>query len=100
MSPRWRRAESTNGACAYDSRKNAASLSVCGIVSPSCVNLCDLAMASPTILLIEDDADDAALIVDGLARAIPREQIEICRDGAAALDFLHGRGDYAQRDGT
>ena len=54
-------------------------------------------MASPTILLIEDGADDAALIVDGLARAIPREHVAVCRDGSAALDFLHRRGEYANR---
>lgn len=56
------------------------------------------AVASPTVLLIEDNADDAALIVDGLARAMPGEHIEVCRDGAAALDFLHCRGNYATRD--
>ncbi len=54
-------------------------------------------MASPTILLIEDDADDAALIVDGLARAIPREHVAVCRHGSAALDFLQRRGEFANR---
>lgn len=52
---------------------------------------------APTVLLIEDNADDAQLIVDGLARIVPREQIKVCADGGAALDFFHCRGDYAGR---
>lgn len=55
-------------------------------------------MSGPTILLIEDNPDDIALIVDGLARAVSREQIEVCRDGAAALDFVHCRGSYSDRE--
>jgi two-component system response regulator len=46
---------------------------------------------APTILLIEDNADDAALIVEGLARAIPRDHIEVCHDGNLALEFLRRR---------
>lgn len=52
---------------------------------------------SPTILLIEDNAQDIELIVDGLAPVVPRERVEICRDGAVALDFLHCRGSYSGR---
>lgn len=54
--------------------------------------------STPTILLIEGCADDAALIVEGLSRTVPRERIGVCRDGAAALDFFHCMGDYASRD--
>lgn len=54
-------------------------------------------LSSPLILLIEDCADDAALIVDGLARVVPRDRIGVCVDGAAALDFFHCRGDHADR---
>jgi two-component system response regulator len=51
----------------------------------------------PTILLIEDDAQDAESILDGLCRTVPREHIEVCRDGGGALDFFQRRGDYAGR---
>ncbi|HEX8961589.1 MAG TPA: response regulator [Rhodocyclaceae bacterium] len=54
-------------------------------------------MNAPAILLVEDDAADAALIMDGLSRVVSREQVEVCPDGAAALDFLNGRGRYAGR---
>ncbi len=47
--------------------------------------------------MIEDCADDAALIVDGLSRVVPRDRIGVCVDGVAALDFFGCRGDYANR---
>lgn len=55
-------------------------------------------MNAPTILLIEDNADDAALIVEGLARAIPRDHIEVCCDGNAALESLRRRSVHAGQD--
>lgn len=55
-------------------------------------------MNGPTILLIEDNPGDAALIVGGLARVVPRDHVIVCPDGVAALDYLHARGEYAGRE--
>ncbi|MDD5249715.1 MAG: response regulator [Rhodocyclaceae bacterium] len=55
-------------------------------------------MSTLSILLIEDCAEDVALMVDALARVVPREQIGVCMDGAAAVDFFQCRGDYASRE--
>lgn len=55
-------------------------------------------MNTPTILLIEDSPEDAGLIVDALTRAIPTAQVEVCADGAEALDFFRCKGTYAGRN--
>ncbi|MDK9724787.1 MAG: response regulator [Sterolibacteriaceae bacterium MAG5] len=55
-------------------------------------------MASSTVMLIEDAADDAELISQALADDIPREQILVFADGVAALDYLFCRGAHADRD--
>lgn len=49
-------------------------------------------------MLIEDSAEDAILITEAIARVIPREQIGICADGEAALDFFACQGAYAARN--
>lgn len=54
-------------------------------------------MAAPVLLLVEDSAEDAALITAALRPALPAERIAVCHSGEAALDFLHVRGDYAHR---
>lgn len=53
---------------------------------------------TPTILLIEDSAEDAELMVDALARVLPQGQVGVCTDGADALDFFHCRGAHASRN--
>lgn len=51
-----------------------------------------------TIILIEDDPDDAALTLRALARARIGNPLLHLKDGAEALDWFFGRGVYAQRD--
>jgi len=52
----------------------------------------------PIILLVEDNPDDEALTVRALKRANVRNRIVVARDGAEALDYLHGTGVHAGRD--
>lgn len=49
------------------------------------------------ILLVEDNADDEALILRALQKAGVGNHIEVVRDGAEALDFLFRRGVHAGR---
>jgi CheY-like chemotaxis protein len=51
-----------------------------------------------SLLLVEDSAEDAALIVKGLSPAVAPEQIATCADGVAALDYLFCRGAHAGRN--
>jgi two-component system, response regulator len=51
-----------------------------------------------TILLVEDNDDDAELTVRALKRANVKNPLVRARDGVEALDFLFGRGKYAARD--
>ena len=50
-----------------------------------------------TILLVEDSADDATLILRALKQSGIANRIVIVHDGIQALDYLFGRGDYAGR---
>ena len=49
------------------------------------------------ILLVEDDPKDVELALKAFAQAKVANQIEIVRDGAAALDYLLCRGRFEQR---
>ena len=49
------------------------------------------------ILLVEDDPDDAELIVIGLRRSNLGNDIDIVRDGVEALDYLYRRGTFVGR---
>ena len=49
------------------------------------------------ILLVEDDANDVELTLTALAQHKLANQIIVLRDGAAALDYLYRRGEYAGR---
>ncbi len=51
-----------------------------------------------TILLIEDNNDDAELTARALQRAKVKNPLVRARDGEEALDYLFGRGTYAGRD--
>jgi two-component system response regulator len=53
--------------------------------------------ARADVLLAEDNASDAELAADCLARIIDPRRIYRVRDGVEALDFLLGRGAYAER---
>lgn len=55
-------------------------------------------MGKKTILLVEDNPDDRDLTVRALKRHNLGEDLVLARDGAEALDYLFGQGDYADRD--
>jgi two-component system response regulator len=55
--------------------------------------------ASKTILLVEDNPDDAALTLRAFKRSNMLNPVVVARDGVEALDFLFARGDYADRAG-
>ena len=52
----------------------------------------------PYILLVEDDAHATELARRAFAQHA-RFDVTAVQEGRAALDFLHCRGEYAQRDG-
>lgn len=49
------------------------------------------------ILLAEDNAQDAELILEAFAEQGCTRKIDVVRDGAEALDYLHRRAQYATR---
>lgn len=51
-----------------------------------------------TILLVEDNDDDAELTLRALTRAKVKNPLVRTRDGEDALEYLFGRGKYAGRD--
>ena len=50
------------------------------------------------ILLVEDDPNDVLLIQRAFQKAGFRNVLKVVRDGEQAMDYLSGRGNYAQRD--
>lgn len=50
------------------------------------------------ILLVEDNPDDEALTIRALQKNNILNEVMVARDGAEAVDFLHGTGKYAGRD--
>lgn len=52
------------------------------------------------ILLVEDNPHDAELTIRALKKRNLANQLFVVEDGAEALDFIFGRGQYAQRDVT
>jgi two-component system response regulator len=55
-------------------------------------------MIRKTILLVEDDPDDAALTVRALKKNQIVNDIVVVHDGVQALDYLYGEGAFAGRD--
>jgi CheY-like chemotaxis protein len=51
----------------------------------------------PTILLGEDDPGDALLLELALARALDDVSLQFVRDGQEAIDYLQGKGCFADR---
>jgi len=49
------------------------------------------------ILLVEDNPRDLELTLAALAKCQLANEIVVARDGAEALDFLHSRGEHADR---
>ena len=56
-------------------------------------------MNNQNILIVEDDPDDEALILRALKKHNIKNDINVARDGAEALDYLFKTGPYADRDG-
>jgi len=54
---------------------------------------------SKTILLVEDNPDDAKLTLRAFGRNNMLNPIVVARDGVEALDFLFARGAFAERVG-
>lgn len=52
-----------------------------------------------TVLLVEDNEDDAALTMRAFTRHKLANPVDVVSDGAAALDFLFSRGTFAFRSG-
>ena len=53
-----------------------------------------------TVLLVEDNDDDAALTMRAFTRHKFVNLIDVVTDGFAALDYLFSRGSFASRSGT
>jgi two-component system response regulator len=52
------------------------------------------------ILLVEDNPRDAELTIRALRECTLANRLFVVEDGAEALDFIFGRGQYAQREIT
>jgi two-component system, response regulator len=50
------------------------------------------------IFLVEDNHDDELLTLRALKKGNIADRVVVARDGVEALDFLFGRGAYADRD--
>lgn len=50
-----------------------------------------------TILLVEDNPDHAELVMRNMKNSQVANNIVHVEDGAVALDYLHGRGEYGDR---
>lgn len=50
------------------------------------------------ILLVEDNPDDEELTLRALAKCGIDNRVVVCRDGADALNYIFGRGNYKGRD--
>lgn len=55
-------------------------------------------MREKFILLIEDNRDDEELTLMAFARSNFNNKVEVVRDGAEALDYLFGTGQYTERN--
>ena len=55
-------------------------------------------MHKKIILLVEDNPDDEVLTLHALKMNGISNEVVVVRDGAQALDYMFGRGEYAGRD--
>ncbi len=56
-------------------------------------------MSEQTILLVEDSSSDEELTLRALRKSGVANRVVVARDGAEALDYLFGRGKFAEREG-
>lgn len=59
-----------------------------------------MTIATPDILLVDDDPDDVELTVHALRSNNLVNSIQVLGDGQEALDFLYREGDFADRQGN
>lgn len=57
-------------------------------------------MSHKSILLVEDNPQDEALILRALRKVNLANQVDVVRDGQQALDYLFRNGDFAHLAGT
>ncbi|MFC1569714.1 response regulator [bacterium] len=55
-------------------------------------------MENKVILLVEDNPDDAALMLRTIKESEIQNQIVVAHDGAEALEYVFCQGDYKQRE--
>ena len=55
-------------------------------------------MGDKTILLVEDDPDERVLTLRALKKNGISTEVVVARDGAEALDYLSGAGEYTERN--
>src|SRR5215813_5747995 len=55
-------------------------------------------MVMNTILMVEDNPDDEALTLRAFKKSGVKDQVVVAHDGVEALDYLFGRGVFAERD--
>jgi CheY-like chemotaxis protein len=56
-------------------------------------------MSEATVMVVDDNKDEAALTVYALNRAgVTGDRIQVANDGSEALDYLFGTGQYVGRD--
>ncbi len=55
-------------------------------------------MNTRRILLVEDSSDDEILTLRALRSGRIKNEVDVARDGAEALDYLFARGAYSHRD--
>lgn len=55
-------------------------------------------MENKIILLVEDNPDDVELTLHAFKKNNIRNEVIVVNDGAAALDYLFGTGNYSGRD--
>ena len=50
-----------------------------------------------TILLVEDDPRELELTISALSHCLPFLRVDVARDGVEALDYIHRRGKFDNR---
>ena len=69
-------------------------------MNPKSKSLQEAKLATDLILLVEDNPDDEALTLRAFRKNNVTNEVVVARDGAEALDYLFGKGAYANRDVT